>query len=617
MKYVGYIGMVVVLYGVGFASSPYRDPSYGGSSSPYDEAVISDWLSRNVGFEENLGQVADLEGKPVPEVLYRANLPGYSLFITDKGLSVVIYKRERKDNLQEEIRERSYERLRERESNEVIRYARFDIVPVNGASSRGRIVAEKPVPGVSNYYLAHCPDGVLGVRSYSVLRIRDVYPGIDWVLRVGDEVHHEFVVEPGADWRQIRLKVRWADVEVLDGGKKVRFHTRMGEIVDGAVVAWEDKGERSVPVEAIWKEKGDRLLGFEVEGYSGEGRLVIDPPLELGWATYYGGSHGDGGASIAVGPSGNVFVTSYTYSSDFPTYDPGGGAYYDGTFNGVCDLFILKFTNAGVREWATYYGGGSSEDGGYSLAVGSNGNVFVTGYTRSSDFPTYDPGGGAYYDGTHKGAGEMALLDGNAKARVRKLLKNMEGDVEVYFFTSSKGCQYCREIKELLRELTSLSEHVKVVIHDISSDEAKKTKAEYAPLIVVKGRNKGDIRFYGIPSGYEFGAFLATLIDASKGDTEELDEGLKQEIRSLDKPLHIKVFVTPSCPYCPLSARLSYIMALLNPNIRSDVYEVIEYSDLANMYNVISVPKTIVNEKLQFEGAYPPDIVIKKLKTEL
>ena len=409
MRYMLSAVVVLVLYGAGYASSPYKDFSPGSAGFPYDEAVISDWLSRNVGFEENLGQVADMEGQPVPEVLYRANLPGYSLFLTEEGLSVVFYQREKSDNQREEIGRWPYERLREGEPEEVIHYARFDLIPVNATISKERIVVEEPVPGESNYYLAHCPEGVLGVRSYSELRIQDVYPGVDWVLRVGAGVHHEFVVEPGADWEQIRLKVKWADVEVLDGGRKVRFHTRVGDMTDGAVVAWEEGGNQKVPVEVMWKEEGERLLGFEVKGYRGEGRLVIDPPLELGWATYYGGSGSDGGYSIAAGPNGNVFVTGWTYSTDFPTYDPGGGAYYDGVLNDSVDLFLLKFTNDGVREWATYYGG-SANDWGNSIAVGPTGHIFVTGGTSSSDFPAYDPGGDAYYDGTYNGSKDLFLL---------------------------------------------------------------------------------------------------------------------------------------------------------------------------------------------------------------
>jgi len=131
---------------------------------------------------------------------------------------------------------------------------------------------------------------------------------------------------------------------------------------------------------------------------------------QLLWSTYYGGNGSDGIASMCIDLNGNLFVIGYAVygpcatasSYYFPLFNPGGTYYFQGT-QSYNDMFILKFTNAGVRVWATFFGG-ARRDEPRSIACDNNGNIVIVGVTLSYDFPVLDPGGGAYYYGTRGGS---------------------------------------------------------------------------------------------------------------------------------------------------------------------------------------------------------------------
>lgn len=347
------------------------------------EERISYLINSAMGFEPNLGQLADREGNPVNNVRFFLKQPGFGIFVSDKGVSYVIYRTE----------------VNEKEDGSLLEhFARIDIELVEGTIED--IEFEDETQGYTNYYLSHCPDGILHVKSYKKVRVKNLYEGVDWVFKLEDGVpHHEFEVEPGADVSKIRIQVKYADVELADGGRRAIFKTPQGTLEDGRIVAFE--GNRKVNVNYVLD---GNVLSFNVTDWSGSEKLIIDPPLSLLWGTYYSGSNYDFGHSITTDADGNVYVCGVTRSTDFPTFDAGGGAYYQGTRSGNYDGFIIKFTNEGVRLWATYYGG-SDNDTLYSLATDSNGNLFVVGNTRSTNFPTYNPGGGVYYQGSLASSG--------------------------------------------------------------------------------------------------------------------------------------------------------------------------------------------------------------------
>jgi len=127
-----------------------------------------------------------------------------------------------------------------------------------------------------------------------------------------------------------------------------------------------------------------------------------------------------------------------------------------------------------------------------------------------------------------------------------------------------------------------------------------------------EGEEKARVRFFGIPSGYEFGSLIEDIVDMSRGETSLSPES-KQKLAALTSDIHIQVFVTPTCPYCPSAVRTSHQMAMESKHIIADMIEAIEFPHLANRYRVRGVPKTIANEIVEIEGALPEQLYVERV----
>jgi alkyl hydroperoxide reductase subunit AhpF len=108
-------------------------------------------------------------------------------------------------------------------------------------------------------------------------------------------------------------------------------------------------------------------------------------------------------------------------------------------------------------------------------------------------------------------------------------------------------CATCRETNQLLEEVAALSEKITLEMYDLLQEGAKAREAgvEEIPAIILKGHNKGTLRFIGVPAGYEFATLIEDIIDVSRGTTE-LSPLSRETLAMLAQPVHIKVFVTPT-----------------------------------------------------------------------
>jgi glutaredoxin-like protein len=136
------------------------------------------------------------------------------------------------------------------------------------------------------------------------------------------------------------------------------------------------------------------------------------------------------------------------------------------------------------------------------------------------------------------------------------------------------------------------------------------------PAIAIIGAEDYGVRFYGIPSGYEFTSLLLAIKAVAAGKPELSEEGL-QALAELTEPIHMQVFVTPTCPYCPGSVVLAHQMAIASPMVRADMVEATEFPHLSIKYQVMGVPRTVINETTHIEGLASEPMVLEKLEEML
>jgi hypothetical protein len=330
-------------------------------------------------FSENKGQVADNDGKPQPHVLFAAHDHGVKVFLTKSGIIYTYFRfapgGERKGDAS---RGQLGKYAHHGGSGEVTTFQMN--MHLVGANPRTILRAEEPGADLASYYPAPSAAGITGIRNFGRIVYENVYPHIDLVLYAQEaQLKYDFIVKPGGKVSDIRIQYTGSQGMHLRPDGSLLIKNPLGSLSEGKPYTYQRVAGRQKEVKTVYRINGD-TLGFAVDrtGFNPALPLVIDPTLV--WATYYGGEGEERIYGVTTDAAGNVLLMGETNSLSGISV-----AGHQNTYGGSTrDAFLVKFNAAGQRLWATYYGGGGTEDPA-GLATDTAGNVYLAGTTLGSD----------------------------------------------------------------------------------------------------------------------------------------------------------------------------------------------------------------------------------------
>jgi glutaredoxin-like protein len=208
----------------------------------------------------------------------------------------------------------------------------------------------------------------------------------------------------------------------------------------------------------------------------------------------------------------------------------------------------------------------------------------------------------------------MPILSEPVKKKAAELMAKVANPVKLVLFTQETDCQFCREARGVAEEVAALSDKLSIDVYDMAKDrdKAAEYRVDKVPAICVVGDKNYGIRYFGAPAGYEFTTLL-TLVELVAGRNGGLRPETRARLAGLTAPADIQMFVTLTCPVCPVAAITAARFALESEMVSLSVIDAAEFSQIAGLYNVMAVPKTVINRGHSFEGAVPEERFIDEL----
>ena len=427
------------------SKAPFKElidpPKYPAKLSSSDLAtqnhVYESFSKLPLSFQSNEGQLN-------AKVKYYARGDGYSLFLTasETVLSLSNPLPQRRCQSQAKIRTPS-----ERQSARSRTVVQMKLL---GSNPEPQIQGKDELPVKVNYFIGNDASKWRAVSSYGKVEYQNVYPGIGLIYYGNPgQLEYDFVVATGANPDLIKLGFEGAQRISIDANGDLILFTTSGEVRMHRPVIYQESAGDKQQIPGHFVLKGRHQVGFEVAAYDHDKPLIIDPALS--YSTYLGGGGYERSYGIAVDSAGNAYITGETLSGDFPTQngyasgqgaedvfiakintnaegnasllystylgsgsrdysyaitaDNAGNAYVTGQGGGdfpitpnafqstsqSIDAFVAKLnTNASGAASLVYssFLGGSGTDRGAGIAVAANGDVYVAGFTGSTNFPT-------------------------------------------------------------------------------------------------------------------------------------------------------------------------------------------------------------------------------------
>ena len=267
------------------------------------------------------------------------------------------------------------------------------------ANREVEIEAHNPSQTTANYFKGNDPaKWRTQIPVCAKIIYKKLWKGIDLAL-FGEKgkLKYEFIVQPGASVKEIQFVYKDLYETCIDENGNLIITTPFGDLTDEKPVGYQMINGKKEIVESEYfakdppadsacgslteKKESRTIYGYRTGKYDKNYPLIIDP--EILYSSYLGGGDDDVGYGIAVDQNGNAYVTGYTYSTNFPTVNAFQPSFRGGNF----DAFVSKINSTPSIVYSSFLGG-SGDDWGWEIAVDQNGNVYVTGETNSTDFPT-------------------------------------------------------------------------------------------------------------------------------------------------------------------------------------------------------------------------------------